>query len=68
MRKWFEKDLEVLREETNSLFGVLRNFLPVFQLDETNDGVADAFLELFGGDNLLDIQANYRNYLKRISA
>ena len=30
--------------------------------------VANAFLELFGGDNLLDIQANYRNYLKRISA
>ncbi|HLA40739.1 MAG TPA: chorismate synthase, partial [Candidatus Glassbacteria bacterium] len=28
--------------------------------------IANAFLELTGGDNLLYIQANYRNYLKRI--
>jgi len=29
--------------------------------------VANAFLELFGGDNLLDIEANYKHYLERIS-
>jgi len=28
--------------------------------------IANAFLELVGGDNLLDIQANYGHYLKRI--
>lgn len=29
--------------------------------------MAKVFLESFGGANLLDIEANYRNYLKRIS-
>jgi len=29
--------------------------------------LADAFLEKFGGDSLVDIKAGYRNYLKRIS-
>ncbi|MBN2287860.1 MAG: chorismate synthase [Candidatus Glassbacteria bacterium] len=29
--------------------------------------IARAFLESFGGSNLLDIDANYRHYLKRIS-
>ena len=29
--------------------------------------VANAFLDLFGGDSLLDIKANYNNYLERIS-
>ncbi|MCE5272327.1 chorismate synthase [bacterium] len=29
--------------------------------------LATVFLETFGGANLLDIEANYRNYLKRIS-
>lgn len=28
--------------------------------------IAYAFLEKFGGDNLLDIKLNYRNYLKRL--
>jgi len=29
--------------------------------------VANAFLELFGTDNLLDIEADYKHYLERIS-
>lgn len=31
-------------------------------------GLADAFLEKFGGDSLGDIRCNYENYLKRVRA
>jgi len=29
--------------------------------------LVDAFLDKFGGDSLVDIRANYKNYIKRIS-